>query len=49
MGHLAIISRKDGKVQSLRTAQADIRIFFKGLSLKYANWYKKYNSEKHAK
>lgn len=41
MGHLAIINRKDGKVQSLRTVQAD-RIFFfkKGLSLKYANWGK---------
>lgn len=41
MGHLAIINRKDGKVQSLRTVQADSRIFFKkGLSLKYANWDK---------
>lgn len=41
MGHLAIINRKDGKVQSLRTVQADSRIFFKkGLSLKYANWGK---------
>lgn len=40
MGHLAIINGKDGKVQSFRTVQADSRIFFKGLSLKYANWGK---------
>lgn len=44
MGHLAIINRKDGKVQSLRTVQAVSRIgfffFFKGLSLKYVNWGK---------